>query len=148
MTEHGLRILTGLRARYDGSRRNPYNEVDCGDHYPRAMAGFSVLDAWTGAWYDAWARHLRIGLGAERYPLIAGPGWGEVTVSDRTASFRCLGGAVPVAEVSVPAGAIGAVQIGGRHVAVETTDAGQLARLADPVLVPEKGELAVTLRPR
>ncbi len=62
MTEEGLRILTGLRDRYDGSRRNPYNEIECGDHYSRAMAGFSVLDAWTGAWYDAWAGHLRLGL--------------------------------------------------------------------------------------
>ena len=73
MADDGLRILTGLRNRYDGSRRNPYNEIECGDHYSRAMAGFSVLDAWTGARYDAWAQHLRIGrrraaLPADRRP--------------------------------------------------------------------------------
>jgi hypothetical protein len=104
-----------------------------------------VLDAWTGAWYDAWAGHLRIGLGAERYPLIAGRGWGEVTISDRAASLRCLGGQVPLTEVSVPAGVIGAVQVGGQPVAVETTAGGQLARLIDPVSVPEGGSLTVTL---
>ena len=165
MTDAGLRILTGLRARYDGSRRNPYNEIECGDHYARAMAGFSVLDAWTGAWYDASAGHLRIGLGAERYPLIAGPGWGEVTVSDRVASLRCLGGQVPLTQISVPAGVIGAVQVGGRRVAVETVPlktvplktvplktvplktaaGGQLARLTEPVSLPEGGSLTVTL---
>jgi uncharacterized protein (DUF608 family) len=145
MTGDGLRILTGLRGRYDGSRRNPYNEIECGDHYSRAMAGFSVLDAWTGAWYDAWAGHLRIGLGAERYPLIAGPGWGEVTASDRAASFRCLGGEVPLTEVSVPGGVIGTVRVGGRPVAVETTAGGRLAKLADPVSVPAGGSLTVTL---
>jgi non-lysosomal glucosylceramidase len=146
MTEEGLRILTGLRDRYDGSRRNPYNEIECGDHYSRAMAGFSVLDAWTGAWYDASAGHLRIGLGAERYPLIAGPAWGEVTVCDRVASFTCLGGELPVAQVCVPAGVIGVVRVGGRPAAVETTADGRLARLTEPVSVPEGGILTVTLR--
>jgi uncharacterized protein (DUF608 family) len=145
MTEQGLRILTGLRDRYDGSRRNPYNEIECGDHYSRAMAGFSVLDAWTGAWYDAWAGHLRLGLGAERYPLIAGPGWGEVTAAERTLTFRCLGGEVPLTEVSVPAGVIEAVTIGGRRAAVEVTAGGQLARLAGPATVPDGGTLVVSL---
>ncbi|HUN36357.1 MAG TPA: GH116 family glycosyl-hydrolase [Trebonia sp.] len=145
MTDEGLRILTGLRDRYDGSRRNPYNEVECGDHYSRAMAGFSVLDAWTGAWYDAWAGHLRLGRGAERYPLVAGPAWGEVTVSDGAVSFRCLGGELPVTEVCVPAGVIGAVQAGGRPAVLETAADGQLARLTSPVSVPEGGVLSVTL---
>ena len=94
---------------------------------------------------DAWAGHLRIGLGAERYPLIAGPGWGEVTVSDRAVSFRCLGGQVPLTQVSVPAGVIEAVQVGSQPVAVETTAGGQLAKLTDPVSVPEGASLTVTL---
>jgi uncharacterized protein (DUF608 family) len=148
MAEAGLRILTGLRDRYDGSRRNPYNEVECGDHYARAMAGFSVLDAWTGAWYDAGTGHLRIGLGAERYPLIAGPGWGEVTVDDQAVSLRCLGGQVPLAQVSVPAGVIEAVRVGGRPVAAEMAAGGQLARLTEPALVAEGDSLTVTLTSR
>ncbi len=145
MTEEGLLILDGLRARYDGTRRNPYNEIECGDHYARAMAGFSVLDAWTGAWYDAWAGHLRIGLGAERYPLIAGPGWGEVTASDGAVSFRCRGGRLPLSQVSVPAGVIEAVQVGGRPTAVEVTADGRLARLAEPLSIPEGDSLRVSL---
>ncbi len=35
LTDQGLRLLRALRARYDGSRRNPYNEIECGDHYSR-----------------------------------------------------------------------------------------------------------------
>ena len=145
MTEEGLLILDGLRARYDGTRRNPYNEIECGDHYARAMAGFSVLDAWTGAWYDAWAGHLRIGLGADRYPLIAGPGWGEVTASDGAVSFRCLGGRVPLSQVSVPAGVIEAVLVGGRPAAVEVTADGRLARLAEPLSILDGESLRLSL---
>jgi len=145
MTDEGLRILTGLRARYDGTRRNPYNEIECGDHYSRAMAGFSVLDAWTGASYDAWGQHLRVGLGAERYPVIAGPGWGQVTTSGPAVSFHCLGGQLPVTEVSVPGGVIRAVHVGGELAAAAITADGQLARLAAPVSIPEGGTLTVTL---
>jgi uncharacterized protein (DUF608 family) len=145
MTDDGLRILDGLRARYDGSRRNPYNEIECGDHYSRAMAGFSVLDAWTGAGYDAWAGQLRIGLGAERYPLIAGTGWGEVTVADQSVSFRCLGGAVPLTSVSVPAAAIRSVRLAGRPETAQLTAGGLLATFAEPVTLADGDTLVVTL---
>jgi uncharacterized protein (DUF608 family) len=38
MREEGLRILRGVRERYDGVRRTPYNEFECGSHYARALA--------------------------------------------------------------------------------------------------------------
>lgn len=145
MTEEGLRILDGLRGRYDGSRRNPYNEIECGDHYSRAMAGFSVLDAWTGAGYDAQTGLLRIGLGAERYPLMAGPGWGEVTVAGQSVSFRCLGGEVPLTAVSLPAGAIGAVRLAGRPVPAAITAGGQRAAFTGPAALADGDTLTLTL---
>jgi hypothetical protein len=107
------------------------------------MAGFSVLDAWTGAWYDAWAGHLRIGLGAERYPLIAGHGWGEVTVSGREVAFLCLGGEIRLTQVSVPAGVIRSVRLDDAPVTVETTADGRLANFATALSVPEGGSLIV-----
>ena len=69
-----------------------------------------------------------------------------MTVSDQAATLRCLGGEVPLTQVSVPAGAIGAVQVGGRPVAAEITAGGQLARLPEPVSLPEGDILTVTLR--
>jgi hypothetical protein len=111
----------------------------------QAMAGFSVLDAWTGAGYDAWAGQLRIGLGAERYPLIAGTGWGEVTVADQSVSFRCLGGAVPLTSVSVPAAAIRSVRLAGRPETAQLTAGGLLATFAEPVTLADGDTLVVTL---
>ncbi len=84
----------------------------------------------------------------ERYPLIAGPAWGEVTVADQAVSFRCLGGELPLTQVRVPAGVIGAVHVGGRPAAAEISDGGRLARLTRPVSVPEGGSLTVTLAGR
>ena len=39
----GLEIVRLCRARYDGVRRNPFNEYECGHWYARAMASFALL---------------------------------------------------------------------------------------------------------
>jgi uncharacterized protein (DUF608 family) len=41
--EEGFRIVRAVRNRYDGERRNPWNEVECGNHYARALASWSLL---------------------------------------------------------------------------------------------------------
>ena len=51
--EEGLRIVRAVRARYDGRIRNPFNEYECGHWYARAMASYALLQAMTGARYDA-----------------------------------------------------------------------------------------------
>ena len=40
------RIVTDVRDRYDGRRRNPFNEVECGHHYVRSMAAWGLVEAW------------------------------------------------------------------------------------------------------
>lgn len=41
----GLEIVAAVRARHDGVRRNPWDEVECGHHYARSMASWAVLQA-------------------------------------------------------------------------------------------------------
>ena len=46
----GLRVTQASRDRHDGERRNPWNEVECGNHYARSLANWSVklaLDGFT-----------------------------------------------------------------------------------------------------
>ena len=57
MIEEGFAIVKGARDRYDGvSRppipRNPWNEIECGGHYARAMSSWSILLALSGYEYD------------------------------------------------------------------------------------------------
>ena len=64
VTEEGLAIIKGARDRYDGVRRppiprNPWNEIECGGHYARAMSSWSILLAISGYEYDGPARILR-----------------------------------------------------------------------------------------
>ena len=51
--EKGLDIVRECRERYDGRVRNPFNEIECGHWYARAMASYGILQGLTGVRYDA-----------------------------------------------------------------------------------------------
>jgi uncharacterized protein (DUF608 family) len=51
MVREGLAITRAIHDRYHASRRNPWNEVECGDHYARAMASYGVFLAACGYEY-------------------------------------------------------------------------------------------------
>ena len=40
------KVVRDIRSRYDGRKRNPFDEAECGHHYARALAAWSVLKAW------------------------------------------------------------------------------------------------------
>jgi len=56
----GLEIVREVRRRYDGKKRNPFNEYECGHWYARAMASYGMLQGLTGVRYDAVDRTLYI----------------------------------------------------------------------------------------
>jgi hypothetical protein len=76
----GLAIVRGVRDRYDGHRRNPWNEVECGSHYARALASWSELLALSGFSWSAPELRLgfapRVSEGDFRCFFSAGAGWG------------------------------------------------------------------------
>ena len=39
-------VVRDIRSRYDGRKRNPFDEAECGHHYSRALDAWSVLKAW------------------------------------------------------------------------------------------------------
>ncbi len=53
MVEEGLDIVRTCRDRYDGRVRNPFNEIECGHWYARAMSSYALLQGLSGARYDA-----------------------------------------------------------------------------------------------
>ncbi|GHV44567.1 hypothetical protein FACS189492_1110 [Clostridia bacterium] len=43
----GLDIVRTCRARYDGAKRNPFDEYECGHWYARAMSSYGLIQAFT-----------------------------------------------------------------------------------------------------
>ncbi|NLG25406.1 MAG: hypothetical protein GX558_08615, partial [Clostridiales bacterium] len=48
LVDEGLDLVRAVRERHDGVRRNPFNEVECGHHYARAMASWALVTALSG----------------------------------------------------------------------------------------------------
>ena len=40
------KVVRDIRSRYDGKKRNPFDEAECGHHYVRALAAWTVYKAW------------------------------------------------------------------------------------------------------
>ncbi len=51
--EEGLRCIRNIRNRYDGRKRSPFDEAECGHHYARAMASWAAVLAISGFQYSA-----------------------------------------------------------------------------------------------
>ena len=58
LVSEGVECITSVRARYDGERRNPWDEPECGSHYARAMSSWSGVLALNGFRYDGPGRRV------------------------------------------------------------------------------------------
>ncbi len=78
--ENGLRLIEAIRSRYDGERRSPFNEAECGHHYARAMASWAAVLALTGFQYSGVTETMRFApvAGATRRFWSTGDAWGTV----------------------------------------------------------------------
>ncbi len=102
--EEGAAVLEGLWGRYDGTRRNPYDEIECGDHYVRALAGWSVVDALSGAAWDAPSGTLTVRRLAdgESWPLLTPTGWGLVRGTPDGVEIDCRWGEISPTAIRSP----------------------------------------------
>jgi len=50
LVQRGLAITKAVHERYGAAKRNPYNEIECSDHYARSMASYGIYLAACG--YD------------------------------------------------------------------------------------------------
>ncbi|HVX45695.1 MAG TPA: GH116 family glycosyl-hydrolase [Mycobacteriales bacterium] len=117
MVDEALSVVRDVRARFNGLRRNPFNEAECGYHYARSMASWGLVVAWTGFEYDATSATMRFrSADGSRFFWSTGDAWG-------TSVQRTENGTRSV-EVSVHGGAVrlGAVGV-----------AGDTFRVAEPV---------------
>lgn len=81
LMEEGLAITRAVHDRYSPLRRNPYNEIECSDHYSRSMASYGVLLAVCGFDYHGPKGHLsfnpRLTPHDFKAPFTVAEGWGS-----------------------------------------------------------------------
>jgi non-lysosomal glucosylceramidase len=81
MEEEGLQVIRNIRARYDGAKRSPFNEAECGHHYARAMASWASVITLTDFHYSAIERSMSFALKPGTYFWSNGYQYGTVSIS-------------------------------------------------------------------
>jgi uncharacterized protein (DUF608 family) len=100
--DEGLEIVRTCRRRYDGRTRNPFNEIECGHWYARAMSSYSLLQALSGARYDAVEKklHLRPAADGDFSAFLAtATGFGSVGVRSGAPFLEVRHGAIEVSAI-------------------------------------------------
>ena len=156
----GLAITRMVHDRYHPARRNPWNEVECGDHYARSMASYGIFMAACGFEYNGPQGHLgfapRLTPENFRAPFTAAEGWGtfsqkadagrlraELWIKWGSARLRSLA-LQPMGKTS-PAKV--KVMLNGNEVPATLVmqDGKALVRLAAEATLPAGGKLSVEL---
>jgi uncharacterized protein (DUF608 family) len=85
LVQEGLAIARAIHDRYHPSKRNPYNEIECSDHYARAMASHGVFISVCGFAYHGPKGHIgfdpRISPEDFKAPFTSAEGWGSFSQS-------------------------------------------------------------------
>lgn len=80
LVTQGLAIARAIHDRYAPAKRNPFNEIECGDHYSRAMAAYGVFLAACGFEYHGPRGYIAFAPKVTpedfKAPFTAAEGWG------------------------------------------------------------------------
>jgi|WetSurMetagenome_2_1015567.scaffolds.fasta_scaffold00342_17 non-lysosomal glucosylceramidase len=104
-TNDGLKCISNIRARYDGRKRSPFDEAECGHHYGRAMASWSAVLAMTGFHYSGVNKEITFGNINGNYFWSNGYSYGTVQISENEGAkqliLSVLNGRLDVAKVKI-----------------------------------------------
>ena len=104
LVDEGLEVVRATRDRHDGSRRNPWNDIECGSYYARSMSAWQLVNAWSGLSADLVAG--RIGFAPKQTGNCilfwsAGNGFGQMIREGGKWTLTVLGGTLDVSEIAV-----------------------------------------------
>jgi len=106
-TENGLKCIANIRNRYDGFKRSPFDEAECGHHYGRAMASWSAVLALSGFHYSAITKEMKFGDKTGRFFWSDGYSYGIAEISnggsgaERSVTIRVLNGKIDINKLTV-----------------------------------------------
>lgn len=88
MTDEGLILTRMIHDRYHARKRNPFNEIECSDHYARAMASYGTFISACGFEYHGPKGFIRFAPKWNREnfkaPFVTAEGWGTYSQNKTT----------------------------------------------------------------
>jgi len=107
--EYGLTLIKAIHERYGAEKRNPYNEIECSDHYARAMASYGAFIAACGYTYNGPKGQLGFApkMNPENFKsaFIGAEGWGSIyqtrTGTSQTNTLKMVHGNLNMQELEV-----------------------------------------------
>ncbi len=160
MTDEGLVLVRSIHDRYDGAKRNPFNEIECSDHYARAMASYGAFITACGFEYHGPKGYMRFApkwnAADFKAPFTAAEGWGtyaqQQTGGQMTCTLNPKYGKVQLQSFSVvaPKGKSyrsATVTVNGQAVSAEVKQKGQDVTIsfANRITVDTDKELKIVL---
>ncbi len=99
----GLEIVRLCRDRYDGRVRNPFDELNAGHWYARAMSSYGLLQGLTGLRVDAVEKTLFIDskMGDFTCFLSTATGFGTVTLHQGKAVVKTVHGRMEIEKIKI-----------------------------------------------
>lgn len=103
--KEAVEVVSNVRARYDGAKRNPFDEAEAGHHYARALASWGLVAAWTGFDFDGREGRMCFGAKDGLHFWSTGEGWGLCRLMSKrgrwTADLQVHGGRLPLRRLEV-----------------------------------------------
>ena len=148
LVTEGLEVVRAIRARYDGVRRNPWNEFECGSNYARSMASYALILAMSGFEYDMVKGHIGFAPVTKELPFRCfwslDSGWGQVEIGESSAKLSVLCGSLSLRSFKCTAlGDIESLSITAGSVDVAAERSGDLLRFESEIVIAPEKPLAV-----
>ena len=107
LIDEGLELAKAVRDRYDGEKRNPWNEIECGSNYSRSMASYVLLLALSGFKFDLVKNEIefnppRIEDGRFKCFWSTGTGWGIFEIQPNRVAVTLHYGSLKIKTLSLP----------------------------------------------
>ena len=104
MVTEGLALTHAIHQRYHAAKRNPFNGVECSDHYARAVAGYGSFITMCGFIYHDPIGHLGLAprlMGDFQAAFTTAEGWGTMTPRGKTVTLTVRWGTVTLRSLTV-----------------------------------------------
>jgi len=88
MNDEGIDVIKNIRDRYNGAKRNPFDEAECGHHYARAMAAWAAVLAESEFQYSAVEKMIHFTDKPGTYFWSNGYAWGQCQIELQEKSIK------------------------------------------------------------